>query len=45
MTIGGKPTEATDVLVDEIYDNYDNFVSRIRDRKVENKKRKMINEY
>ncbi|MEQ3662083.1 MAG: hypothetical protein ABNG98_10105 [Flavobacterium sp.] len=38
MTNGGKPTEATDALVDEIYDNYDNFVSRIRDRKIENKK-------
>ncbi len=38
MTNGGKPTESTDVIIDEIYDNYDNFVSRIRDRKVENKK-------
>lgn len=38
MTNGGKPTETSDELVDEIYNNYDNFVSRIRNRKVENKK-------
>ena len=38
MTNGGKPSEGSDVLVDEIYENYDNFVSKIRDRKVENKK-------
>jgi hypothetical protein len=38
MTNGGKPTASTDALVDEIYENYDNFVSQIRNRKVENKK-------
>ena len=38
MTNGGTPSESSDVLVEEIYENYDNFVSKIRDRKVENKK-------
>lgn len=38
MTNGGKPSEASDLIIDEIYENYDNFVTKIRDRKVENKK-------
>uniref|UniRef100_UPI00404A1C4B hypothetical protein n=1 Tax=Flavobacterium sp. TaxID=239 RepID=UPI00404A1C4B len=38
MTNGGKPSETSDALVEEIYENYDNFVTKIRDKKVENKK-------
>ena len=38
MTHGGKPTEATDVIVDEIYDNYDALVTKINLKDVENKK-------
>ena len=38
MTHGGKPTEATDVIVDEIYDNYDPLVTKINLKDVENKK-------
>lgn len=38
MTNGGKPTETTDAIVDDIYDNYDALVTRINNKKVENKK-------
>ena len=38
MTHGGKPTEETDAIVDNIYDTYDNLVSRMGDKTVENKK-------
>ncbi|MGV7105439.1 hypothetical protein [Flavobacterium sp. U410] len=38
MTNGGKPTEATDAIVDGIYDQYDEFLTKINNKKVENKK-------
>ncbi|CAM3984903.1 MULTISPECIES: hypothetical protein [Flavobacterium] len=38
MTNGGKPTEATDVIIDEIYEKYDGFVTKIGQKDVENKK-------
>lgn len=38
MTNGGKPTEGTDEIVDGIYDQYDEFLTKINNKKVENKK-------
>ncbi|MFD2890967.1 hypothetical protein ACFS5J_02955 [Flavobacterium chuncheonense] len=38
MTHGGQPTETTDAIVDDIYDNYDALVTRINNKKVESKK-------
>lgn len=35
---GGKPTEATDAVIDEIYDNYDGLVTKMNEKDVENKK-------
>lgn len=38
MTNGGKPTEASDAIVDEIYANYDGIVTKMNDATVVNKK-------
>ncbi len=38
MTHGGKPTEATDGIVDSIYDKYDELITKINNKSVENKK-------
>ncbi|MCO6174131.1 hypothetical protein NHF50_03650, partial [Flavobacterium sp. NRK F10] len=37
MTHGGKPTEATDEIVDSIYDKYDELITKINNNSVENK--------
>lgn len=38
LTNGGKPTEASDVIIDDIYDNYDELVTKINQKDVEDKK-------
>jgi hypothetical protein len=38
MANGGKPTEATDEVIDDIYDNYDGLVTKMNVKNVENKK-------
>ncbi|WP_438965631.1 hypothetical protein [Flavobacterium sp.] len=38
MTNGGKPTEASDKLVDEIYETFDGLMSKANVKDIENKK-------
>ncbi|CAM3649325.1 hypothetical protein FLGE108171_08200 [Flavobacterium gelidilacus] len=38
MTNGGKPTEESDKLVDEIYETFDGLMSKTNIKKVEDKK-------
>ncbi len=38
MTTVGKPTEASDKLVDEIYETFDSLMTRANQKDVENKK-------
>jgi len=38
MTTAGKPTEASDKLVDEIYETFDSLMTRANQKDVENKK-------
>lgn len=38
MTNGGKPTESSDKLVDEIYETFDGLMSKANIKNVENKK-------
>ncbi|WP_445457236.1 hypothetical protein [Flavobacterium sp. HNIBRBA15423] len=38
MTNGGKPTETTDAIIDEIYENYDALVTKMNQKDVENNK-------
>jgi hypothetical protein len=38
MTNGGKPTESSDKLVDEIYETFDGLMSKANVKNVENKK-------
>lgn len=38
MTTTGKPTEASDALLDNIMDTFDSLMTRISEKKVENKK-------
>ena len=38
MTTTGKPTEASDALLDSIYDTFDSLMSKINQKGVENKK-------
>jgi len=38
MTTTGKPTEASDALLDDIMDTFDSLMTRISEKKVENKK-------
>jgi hypothetical protein len=38
MTNGGKPTEESDKLVDEIYETFDGLMSKANIKKVEDKK-------
>jgi len=38
MTNGGKPTESSDKLVDEIYETFDGLMSKTNVKNVENKK-------
>ncbi|HBK83799.1 MAG TPA: hypothetical protein DDZ41_09430 [Flavobacterium sp.] len=38
MTNGGKPTEASDKLVDTIYETFDGLMTKANQKNVENKK-------
>lgn len=38
MTNGGKPTEASDKLIDSIYESFDSLMTRANQKNVENKK-------
>jgi hypothetical protein len=38
MTTVGKPTEASDKLVDEIYETFDSLMTKANQKDVENKK-------
>lgn len=38
ITNGGKPTDTTDGIIDSIYDNFDNYMTRANNKSVENKK-------
>ena len=38
MSTAGKPTEASDKLVDEIYETFDTLMTRANQKDVENKK-------
>ncbi|MFD2909722.1 hypothetical protein ACFSX9_13375 [Flavobacterium ardleyense] len=38
MTNGGKPTETSDILVDNIYETFDSLMTRANQKDVENKK-------
>jgi hypothetical protein len=38
MTTVGKPTEASDKLVDEIYETFDSLMTQANQKNVENKK-------
>ena len=38
MTNGGKPTEASDKLVDSIYETFDGLMTKANQKNVENKK-------
>ncbi len=38
MTTTGKPTPASDALVDGIYDSFDGLMARVSEKGVENKK-------
>jgi len=38
MTSSGKPTEQTNALVDEVINTFDQLITKVNDRKVENRK-------
>jgi len=38
MTSTGKPTDATNAIIDEAITTFDSLIKRINDKKVENKK-------
>lgn len=38
LTNGGKPTETTDGIIDEIYENFDELMEKVNNKSAENKK-------
>jgi hypothetical protein len=38
MTTSGQPTEQSNALVDEVITTFDNLITKVNDRKVENRK-------
>lgn len=38
MTTAGKPTDATNAIIDEAIDSFDALIAKVNDKKVENKK-------
>lgn len=38
MTTAGKPTDATNAIIDEAIESFDALIAKVNDRKVENKK-------
>ncbi|HLP63734.1 hypothetical protein [Flavobacterium sp.] len=38
MTTAGKPTDATNAIIDEAIESFDALIAKVNDKKVENKK-------
>ena len=38
MTTAGKPTEESEALLDEVFDTFDTYMTRLNQKDVENKK-------